>query len=90
MASSSSAYQNRDRLKSNLKALARDHGALARDLERLVPASRLVMDAGGDLNIDIGGGRLFYPEGARHAAERQVADYLEAPTHFQIAPADVI
>lgn len=90
MAPPSSAYQNRDRLKSNLKALARDHEALARDLERVVPASRLVMDAGGDFNIDIGGGRLFYPDGARRAAEQQVAQYLEHPTRFQIAPADVI
>ncbi|CAA7623245.1 6-hydroxymethylpterin diphosphokinase MptE-like protein [Magnetospirillum sp. SS-4] len=86
----SSAYQNRDRVKGNIKALARGHASLVRDLERIVPTSRLVMDDGGDLNIDIGGGRLFYPAGGRRAAEQQVAGYLDNPSRFRLAPADVI
>ncbi len=83
-------YQNDDRLKKNIKYISRDNPVLARALESTKPRSRLVIDDNGDFNVDIGNGQRFYPSGARGAAERQVAQYLETPLRFQLAPNDVL
>jgi len=82
-------YRNDDLFKANLEQIARDDPSLARILDGTVPSSRLVSDEGGQVNIDLGDGRLFYPDGAGQAAERQVAQYLETPPRFQIGANDV-
>lgn len=72
-------YQNVDRFKDNLRHIARTNELMARVLERVKPASRVVIDANGAFNVDLGGGALLYPGDARAAADQQVANYLEEP-----------
>lgn len=72
-------YQNFEVFRKNIRHISCENGPLARVLERVTPASRLVSDASGALNIDLGGGALLYPSDARTAAERQVETYLEEP-----------
>ena len=47
-------------------------------------------DGGGDVNVDLGGGALLYPDGARAAIGRQVDHYLTEPHRFMIAPRRVL
>ena len=84
------AYQNADRAKANLRRIGRDDDGLARSLGAVRSPSRLVMDADGDFNVDLGNGQTFYAEGARATAERQVAEYLAAPLRFYLGANDVI
>lgn len=72
-------YQNSVRFKDNIRQISLVDAVAARALEQVAPSSRLVIDADGALNIDLGGGSLFYPGEPRLAAERQVAQFLDAP-----------
>jgi hypothetical protein len=72
-------YQNISRFRDNLNHVAKSNRPLATALETTKPSSRLVMTANGGFNVDLGGGTLLYPDDARSACERQVAQYLQEP-----------
>jgi hypothetical protein len=82
-------YQNNDRFQANLRHFARRDRALAAVIERTRPGSRLVMDANGEFNLDLGGGAIYYPENARQAARQQVEGFLAAPSRIQCIPDEV-
>ncbi|WP_161539625.1 motility associated factor glycosyltransferase family protein [Paramagnetospirillum kuznetsovii] len=82
-------YQNLDRFRLNLRALSKRDPALARCLETAKPSTRLVIGDNGELNVDLGGGSLVYPDGARSTGLRQVSTYLEEPLRLFVDPGEV-
>ena len=83
-------YQNSNRFRANLEALARVDETLVGDLRRAAPTSRLVEDGQGNLNVDLGDGALLYPDGAKAAATRQVDAFLKAPLRYIINISSVL
>lgn len=83
-------YQNVNQYTSNLKKLARQHGALASLAGMARPSTRLVIGDTGALNVDIGGGNLLYPDDARAAVARQVETFLDQPSRCFCVPDDVM
>lgn len=77
-------YVNNDRFKENIKQMARLDKAMSVKIENSRVSTRLVIDSKGGLNIDLGKGALFYPDGARAAAAQQVAMYMADPTRYVV------
>lgn len=79
---------NPARFDANIRAFSEDHGELCRSLVQCMPQSQLVADENGGHNVDLGGGKRFYPQSAEEAAKQQVAAFLDEPLRFFFAPHD--
>ncbi|CAA7619129.1 hypothetical protein MCP1_240014 [Candidatus Terasakiella magnetica] len=77
--------QARDIFSANLASLSGPSAFLAQHLRGLQPSARIVVDASGAENLDLGGGALLYPQGAAETVARQVEHYLTEPVRFCVS-----
>ena len=75
-------YKNEEIFKKNVNYLTENFSNFLGAFEALQLTSRLLVSANGDYDVDIGGGQLLYGNDAKGAAERQVKNYLDAPTRY--------
>jgi hypothetical protein len=79
-------YENTGLLSRNIRCLTKISPQLGRHLQAIKPSTRLLRDASGQPNVDLGDGSLMYPDGAEPSALRQVEHYLTAPNRLIVPP----
>ncbi|PPR79546.1 MAG: hypothetical protein CFH06_00316 [Alphaproteobacteria bacterium MarineAlpha3_Bin5] len=78
------AYQNEKMFNNNVQYLSKNVEGFTNEFDSTILNTRLVIDENKAFDIDLGGGKLLYSNGAEKSSKKQVENYLDSPNRYFI------